>query len=885
MADDNNSNNNFEDMIAELEEDKNEKELSPKEQVKNKPSSEKDTFSFNLEEDGSLIDKAIDDVIIEEQDIIDIDEEFAVSSSEILEKDDLPHKPDDKENDEHVLDNIKDSNDLSIMEGKNTGLDELFDQQEEVNDLGEDSIKENDEIELLEEKHNENSILLEKHEDKDEDDSNKTELIIPDINESNTDEEEDEDIITLGQEEDEFLLDEEDDEHYLGEKEDKIGFQDKEDSLFDDDDDNKEESFQTKIQAEKESSFMEEADSSFLDDDSIIDKAPAEEDSAEPSFMQDNDESETTDDAETSFMQDNDKIEDEDTAEPSFMQDKAGDNDETELLDESQDVFPEPEQEDDLITLDDQTLDDSENAEASAEAFGLDFSDSEELTDQQEPISKDLDNDIAAVENSNTPKTAIFDYSSPKLTLYYNDKEADSFILDKEESIIGRMENNDIIVTDPNCSRNHAKIIKDGQDFYLIDLGSTNGTIINGKKVKRHKLVDGDRIDFAAAYLQFNTFTANSDGFAVNNNSLEEISEDNLDARPGWMKKLQLTRRKLFIYFFIICCLAVALNVSQQKKKAAKQVSIEQEIQKIPQDSSEITDKINRYNYIMEEGKKFYDDHKFEEASDKFNQALKLDTESEEAYTMLQKSKNALEIQDEITNLKAEEEKRKAQLAKIDKLEKRGLAQYNQNNYKDAESTFMEVQKSDKNNAIASKYLKIISNITSKSYQKILKDAKLEELVEEQLKLAEEYYKAGQIYKAILELKKLSNYKEIKDAPFKIRIDSVISSYEDSLKTKLKTKLQNALALWENGDKIQSREMIREILKEYPEYDEAKNEYNKLIEELSVEAQNTYHNAMIHERYDDVEESLKLYEKVIELLEPTDEYYKKATDKIASIKR
>lgn len=59
-------------------------------------------------------------------------------------------------------------------------------------------------------------------------------------------------------------------------------------------------------------------------------------------------------------------------------------------------------------------------------------------------------------------------------------------------STVGRSRDCDLVVPDPNVSRVHAEVRHIGMDYYLVDLGSTNGTEVNGQLVTRHALADGD---------------------------------------------------------------------------------------------------------------------------------------------------------------------------------------------------------------------------------------------------------------------------------------------------------------------------------------------------------------------------------------------------------
>jgi hypothetical protein len=64
----------------------------------------------------------------------------------------------------------------------------------------------------------------------------------------------------------------------------------------------------------------------------------------------------------------------------------------------------------------------------------------------------------------------------------------------KRVSTLGRSRDCDIVVPDPNASRVHAEVRHIGLDYFLVDMGSTNGTEVNGHLVKRHALADGDTI-------------------------------------------------------------------------------------------------------------------------------------------------------------------------------------------------------------------------------------------------------------------------------------------------------------------------------------------------------------------------------------------------------
>ena len=70
---------------------------------------------------------------------------------------------------------------------------------------------------------------------------------------------------------------------------------------------------------------------------------------------------------------------------------------------------------------------------------------------------------------------------------------------------IGRMPECEITLADQNVSRRHAEVRRQGGEFVVVDLGSTNGTRVNGSGIKERRLVDGDEITVGASTLRFET--------------------------------------------------------------------------------------------------------------------------------------------------------------------------------------------------------------------------------------------------------------------------------------------------------------------------------------------------------------------------------------------
>lgn len=73
----------------------------------------------------------------------------------------------------------------------------------------------------------------------------------------------------------------------------------------------------------------------------------------------------------------------------------------------------------------------------------------------------------------------------------------------KPRTVLGRSRQADLYVTDANVSRRHAEVVREGSDYWVVDLGSTNGTHVNGERVQRTRLEDGDVITIGSTDVVF----------------------------------------------------------------------------------------------------------------------------------------------------------------------------------------------------------------------------------------------------------------------------------------------------------------------------------------------------------------------------------------------
>ena len=94
-------------------------------------------------------------------------------------------------------------------------------------------------------------------------------------------------------------------------------------------------------------------------------------------------------------------------------------------------------------------------------------------------------------------------YSAPgQLSIYY---AGERFSVNKDRFIIGRgKQSSDLTIKDPNVSRQHAMVEFVNGQYYMVDMGSTNGIEYNGQRIARKAIQDGDSFRICDHEIRFN---------------------------------------------------------------------------------------------------------------------------------------------------------------------------------------------------------------------------------------------------------------------------------------------------------------------------------------------------------------------------------------------
>ena len=106
--------------------------------------------------------------------------------------------------------------------------------------------------------------------------------------------------------------------------------------------------------------------------------------------------------------------------------------------------------------------------------------------------------------------------------IYVQGNEQRSIILNRTPFSVGRKVDKDLVIPDPRVSRDHAVIVAESGDFYVVDQGSKHGTFVNGERISRQKLQRNDRLEFGVREVAYVIF---SPQHATSNTAREFLSQ------------------------------------------------------------------------------------------------------------------------------------------------------------------------------------------------------------------------------------------------------------------------------------------------------------------------------------------------------------------------
>lgn len=567
-----------------------------------------------------------------------------------------------------------------------------------------------------------------------------------------------------------------------------------------------------------------------------------------------------------------------------------------------------------------ENLDDDFGSEVSNDDFGsevessteesseMNFSDDAGTGFGEEASGSSDEFGMAALEDDQESTRFFKAFINYQLVIFGEYAPYDRYQIDSNEVFIGRDPNRcQIVLNDPEVSSVHAVLRKNMVEITLEDLGSSNGTILNGERINKASLSTND--EFVIGSTSFSLETQSDlleseadrlmpveEGQVIETEEVEEEivtmdgdGELSFDSSAPPEKSIikriwkDPAKRKKAIYALTGVVLVWFLfgdDSPKPEEKVAEKTEKEApaaEPQKVLPKELE-----NARNVAYELGVNFFEQFRYDLAEPEFQKVVSIDPNYKKVQSYLEETRAGLKHLAEIEAQKKAEEERIKTRKIIEELLVKAREAVKEKNVTMAENYFSQIIEKDPENIEVSQ-LKLELESWQKEQERIAlekaaKDASRKRMVDS-LAPGKTFYLKKEWYKAILKLEEFLRIKGTDEDLVKEASD-MLSDSKNQLASELGPLIGKARSLKEGQDLKSAYEAFLEILKMEPTNSEALNEVDSIKNQLEMRAKRVYREAIISESLSLFTEAKEKYQEV-QQISPTDsEYYKKASDKL-----
>lgn len=505
------------------------------------------------------------------------------------------------------------------------------------------------------------------------------------------------------------------------------------------------------------------------------------------------------------------------------------------------------------------------------------------------------------------------------------------FVMDKDVAVFGRASNCDVVLLEKRASRKHLEIRRQGLSFFIKDLGSANGTQVNGSKITETELVPGDVIQIGDSKFQFTIenkeFFAKQDQFLPVPAHLEEeeaagasqlpasyeggglapMQDDGYDAPSGDFNAIpgseepeekSLIKKALRAYknlkpmhrylvlLLIIAGIGAIFGTEDPPPKTNKPANCKGK---------------REFNCLTATNKKLVKQY--------YSEMIKLHEKKDYTAVIDQATKilNFVDKYEEVQNWRAEAEKELAKLeeekrerereeirAKIRKeveaLEAQGKEIYPKA-LKDVsqrpllDSIIQQIYAKDPNNSIVGTWksgLKMKDEQDAKEKEEARKLQELKDKAESAFAAVEKIFKEGLYVKALAAADKLPDTVNYNDKDFLKRVEDLKTQIRDKLSSLLTPLLTEASEQRkEGGDLVKAKELYMQVLQIDSANTEALRGLESIRELLHVRAKRLYAEAILAESISDLSEAKDKFTRCERTAPEGDLYKERCKHKLA----
>jgi len=551
------------------------------------------------------------------------------------------------------------------------------------------------------------------------------------------------------------------------------------------------------------------------------------------------------------------------------------------------------------------------------------FQDSESVTTEE---SENFDSNfqestsVDSLPDDNDEGTRVFQaFVTYQLILFGENAPYDRYVIELDESFIGREPKKcQIILDDPEVSSVHAVVRKKGNDIFLEDLNSSNGTILNGERINKAQVSAGD--EFVIGSTTF-TLEVKSDLLDVESDRLmpveanqvieteeiqeEEVVTNNIDesgfnSESDVQEKSIVKRilknpqqRKMVLYAIAGLCIFWLLSGDESKEISATDEKKTKEDQEKSADPNKKAinqkkklqlsqEQQNKLKMMYELGVGFFEQQKYFEAHKEFQDVVALDPDYKRVQSYFEQTKEALRRIEELEKEKRIEAERIEKKKKIEELLVKAREAVKERKVQVAESFFTQITQLDPEN-IEIGQLKLDLDAWQKEEER--KRAEEEAKVAARKKMVDQltpgktFYLKKEWYRAILKLEEFMKVQGMDEDLLK-EGSEMLSDSKNQLASEVAPIIGKARSLKEGQDLKNAYDAYLDVLRVEPTNSEALNEVDEIKFQLESRSKKIYREAIISESLSLFTEAKEKFQEV-QQISPTDsEYYKKANEKL-----
>jgi pSer/pThr/pTyr-binding forkhead associated (FHA) protein len=494
----------------------------------------------------------------------------------------------------------------------------------------------------------------------------------------------------------------------------------------------------------------------------------------------------------------------------------------------------------------------------------------------------------------------------------------DRFTIEDEEVIIGRdPEKCQIVLNDPEISGEHAKVTKTMINCFIEDLNSSNGTYVNGERINKVELENGD--EFTIGETTF-ALDVSSDLIEEEDGSLmpveddqeiemieeieEEVDFDDYESEfdgdfavesveeKSFLKNPE-KRKKLIIGLVVVAGLSMFIEDKPKKKKSTGKKGEATKTTKVGDTSTKKPKEQKKKELSPEEksmaessyqlGKAYVSQGRYAEAQIELDKVWEIDPLYTPSLSILRD-----EVQEGLKNLERKRRELEAakervlRLKKIKELVDKAKEAVKKREVIVAQSLFTEIAGLDPENIEVTRLKLEIEAYEKEQERKKLEAARVKALREkmvDKLKPGKLHYIKKEWFKAIIKLEKFLDEKGMPEDLVKEATD-MLSESKKALSEQIDPLVGKARSLKEGQDLKASYDVYLEVLQIDPGHEEALSEIENIKQTLENRSKKVYREALISESLSLFKEAKEKFEQV-QQISPTDsEYYQKATEKL-----